>query len=183
MQIRPPPSTLSKNSLGGGPRNQCPRGLAPAIPFQGEEPARACSPTLRPLSAPGSLTIPLLAVFGQSSLGLGSWDWQGEGLGQEEGSGGLACEKMELGPSFRSGTSLAVAALRLQGSCTWTEEASKTTSSPSKARSMGPEFSNYFQSCGPYEVHQSKTGGVQSLTHSVLSLFPPQVYPKALRLL
>lgn len=95
-QIRPPPSTLSKNALGGGPRGQCPGGLAPVIPFQGGRASEGLFPLQGPLSAPASLTMLFLGVFGQSSLGLGSWDCQG-GLGQEEGSGRLAWEEMELG--------------------------------------------------------------------------------------
>lgn len=94
-QIRPPPSTLSKNVLGGGPQGQYHGGLALVIPLQGGRASQGLFLLQGPLSAPASLTI-LLGVFGQSNLGLGSWDCQG-GLGQKESSGRLAWEKMELG--------------------------------------------------------------------------------------
>lgn len=38
-------STLSKNTLKGGPLVQCPGSLAPAIVYVEKEPTRACSPS------------------------------------------------------------------------------------------------------------------------------------------
>ena len=52
------------------------------------------------------------------------------------------------------------------------KEAAKVPCLPSKSRTMRPEFSNYFESCGTYEFHQSWMGG--GIPHSVLSFSLPQ---------
>lgn len=170
MQIRPLPTTLSKNTLGGRLLLvQCPGAWLLLFPQGKSQPARPCPPSEAPSlpQAPHHTGLECLAEATRAwAIGAVREKCQGRKRARAGFSGGGGNEVWD---TFGVGDISWYGCCQATGLTTlW----AKAPCLPSKSRSMRPEFSNYCESCGTYEFHQSWMG--RGIPHSVLSFSLPQ---------
>ena len=148
MQIRPPPTTHSKNTLGGRPLVQCPGACSCCSPQGKSQQAWPCTPSEAP-SLPQTPHHTGLGCLAKAARAWAIGTVREKCQGRKRARAGFSWGKMKSGIPLGLGTYPGMAAARpLDSLPSGAKEAAKVPCLPSKSRSMKAEFSNCFESCG-----------------------------------